>query len=480
MTDAASFSNSPDGVDADACATVETALDALAALADVSPGALSADGLMHYVSLLGAVTRFVEGRQIDNVGEIERRSGRDTGFEGLAARHGCASVTSLFEKVTGIKNSTAYRYTRVARHTTTRLSDTGLPLPPRLPHTATALADGSIGLDAAEALSMALVPTLPRALPDEVDAAEKTLVGNATGVGGGAPVQPDCLRLQAQAFSAVLDPDGIEPSVERLHERRSLTFRPQDDGSMRVSGSLSPEQSAIITPVFDAYMSKRTSPTFMQPEELRDAGQELEKRTKAQERSDVFTAIIGGVGKQDSAPKLHGRGPTVLVTVRRDDVDAGRGTATSPGTPALLPLSFVAQAQCDGDTQEVTVDANGDVVALSSPGRFFTPAQRLALIARDGPTCAADDCAIPVWLTEAHHISGWSAGGRTEVSNGVMLCWFHHRLVERGEWTMRRDERGRPRLSPPAWYVSRGYMTRRNGRRDADERDDPGDSEPRS
>ena len=66
---------------------------------------------------------------------------------------------------------------------------------------------------------------------------------------------------------------------------------------MRVSGSLSPEQSAIITPVFDAYMSKRTSPTFMQSEELRDAGQELEKRTKAQERSDVFTAIIGGVGK---------------------------------------------------------------------------------------------------------------------------------------------------------------------------------------
>ncbi|WP_167133505.1 HNH endonuclease signature motif containing protein, partial [Paramicrobacterium chengjingii] len=187
-------------------------------------------------------------------------------------------------------------------------------------------------------------------------------------------------------------------------------------------------------------------------------------------------------GKQKSAPKLHGRGPTVLVTVKNDDLENGAGAAWSPGTPAPLPMSFVKQMRCDGDTRQVRIDEHGDVLNLGYAKREFTPKQRLALIARDGGTCVAADCDIPAWLCEAHHVQGWAKDGKTDTTNGVMLCWFHHRLVERGEWALTRDNTGQPRLIPPDWYVNRRYLGRR--RKTGDDNDtgpDPGrDTRPRT
>ncbi|WP_169923395.1 DUF222 domain-containing protein [Paramicrobacterium agarici] len=383
------------GPDAVAVRAAEEALSTVANLTDVDPSALSADALLEFTGLLGNICRLVEGRQVGNVGEIARRSDSDTGFNGLAARHGCSSPAALFEKITGAKNSTAYRYTRLAIHTTPRVSDTGLPLAPVFPQTAQALSDGVIGLDAAEAITTTLAPVLPRAVPEQMDWAEATLLGNATGATGEAPASADNLRQQARAFCAVLDPDGVEPSAEELHQARKLVFRHQDDGTLKITGTLSPEQAAQVTPVFDAYMSKRTSPTFMHADEQADNEQAPEERSKPQERADVFTTIIGGTGKQKTAPKLHGRGPTVLVTVDARNLNTETGAAWSPGTPAVLPISFVTQMQCDGDTRHVQINEHGEVLTLGTAERFFSTQQRLALIARDGPTCVAPDCHIP-------------------------------------------------------------------------------------
>ncbi|WP_166979446.1 HNH endonuclease [Paramicrobacterium fandaimingii] len=456
------------GPDAVAVEAAEDLLSAAARLAAINPAALSANTLLTYTGLLGNTTRLIEGRQVANVADIARRSDTDAGFDGLAARHGGASATALFEKVTGVKNSTAYRYTKLAKHTTPRVSDTGLPLEPVFVQTAEALAQGTIGLDVAESITSTLAPILPRVAPERVDWAEATLIGNATGAYGEVPLTADAVRGQARVFRVALDPDGVEPTAEELHQARTLIFKHQDDGSMKITGTLSPEQAAQVKPVFDAVMSKRTGPTFMNAEELAENKQAPEERSRPQERADAFTAMIAGVGKQDSTPKLHGRGPTVMVTTTAENLDAESGAAWSPGTPAPLSMSFVKQMQCDGDTRNVTIDEHGEVLNLGHAQRLFTPKQRLALIARDGNTCAATDCDIPAWLCEAHHVQGWENGGKTDVTNGVILCWWHHRLVEHGEWDLTRDNNGHPRLVPPAWYVNRRYLGRR-------ERPDNGD-----
>ncbi|WP_265142019.1 HNH endonuclease signature motif containing protein, partial [Microbacterium sp. MPKO10] len=148
----------------------------------------------------------------------------------------------------------------------------------------------------------------------------------------------------------------------------------------------------------------------------------------------------------------------------------------SPGTPAALPMSFVKQMRCNGNTHKVTIDAHGDVLNLGDTERFFTAKQRLALVARDGTTCAAADCDIPAWLCEAHHIQGWDNGGPTNLDNGVLLCWFHHRLVEHSEWAITRNHDGHPKLVPPGWYVNRRYLGKRHRPGDNEDGDGPGES----
>lgn len=70
----------------------------------------------------------------------------------------------------------------------------------------------------------------------------------------------------------------------------------------------------------------------MHADELADKEQETEPRSKPQERADVLISIIAGTGKQDAAPTLHSRGPTVLLTVNDTDLKNQSGAAWTPGT----------------------------------------------------------------------------------------------------------------------------------------------------
>ncbi|MGI8692315.1 MAG: HNH endonuclease signature motif containing protein [Geodermatophilaceae bacterium] len=45
------------------------------------------------------------------------------------------------------------------------------------------------------------------------------------------------------------------------------------------------------------------------------------------------------------------------------------------------------------------------------------------------------DSRPPAWC-DAHHVIGWYHGGRTDLSNLVLLCRRHHRAVHRGVWSI--------------------------------------------
>jgi hypothetical protein len=68
--------------------------------------------------------------------------------------------------------------------------------------------------------------------------------------------------------------------------------------------------------------------------------------------------------------------------------------------------------------------------------RVFTPEQRRFLALRDGG-CRFPHCDRPSAFTDAHHIISWRSGGDTNVSNALLLCRFHHRLVHEGGWRVR-------------------------------------------
>jgi hypothetical protein len=78
------------------------------------------------------------------------------------------------------------------------------------------------------------------------------------------------------------------------------------------------------------------------------------------------------------------------------------------------------------------------VLDVGRASRLATPAQRIALAARD-QGCRFPGCDRPPGWVDAHHIEEWLRGGKTDLEDLISLCRFHHRLVHEGGWTLRRS-----------------------------------------
>ena len=127
--------------------------------------------------------------------------------------------------------------------------------------------------------------------------------------------------------------------------------------------------------------------------------------------------------------------------------------------PVLAPET-VRRLACDSGLQVSFDDAHGTPLMLGRRTRAPSVAMVRALRRRDR-TCRFPGCER-VRYTDAHHIVWWSRGGRTDLSNLVLVCGFHHRLVHEGGWGLRLEpdttvrwfrpdgERFRAGAGPPA------------------------------
>jgi hypothetical protein len=76
-------------------------------------------------------------------------------------------------------------------------------------------------------------------------------------------------------------------------------------------------------------------------------------------------------------------------------------------------------------------DAHSTVLDVGRRTRTIPPALRRALETRDRG-CRFPGCGSR--FTEAHHVRHWAEGGATSLSNTVLTCRFHHRLLHEGGW----------------------------------------------
>ena len=94
--------------------------------------------------------------------------------------------------------------------------------------------------------------------------------------------------------------------------------------------------------------------------------------------------------------------------------------------------------------------AKGAVLDLYRTRRIATPAQTLALIARD-TGCSFPGCDVAPQWCERHHVIAWYDGGDTNLGNLTLVCSYHHHQFARRGWQCRINNDGLPVWIPPKW-----------------------------
>ena len=127
----------------------------------------------------------------------------------------------------------------------------------------------------------------------------------------------------------------------------------------------------------------------------------------------------------------------------------GRGVGWIDGVEAPVSMRTVMQMMCSGGFQEIVLGENNEVLRLGHEERCFNRRQRRAMAARDGG-CVIPGCDAPPAWTEGHHVIPWQINQKTDISNGVLLCWYHHHSIETSGWKLRMVN-GAPQVKAPPW-----------------------------
>jgi len=94
---------------------------------------------------------------------------------------------------------------------------------------------------------------------------------------------------------------------------------------------------------------------------------------------------------------------------------------------------------CDCDIWRIVLDpATGLPLHVGRAHRLVPHWMRKALHARDRG-CRWPGCDAPVSWTDAHHLTAWYHGGRTDIDQLLSLCRYHHVKVHEGHWRIRLD-----------------------------------------
>jgi Domain of unknown function (DUF222) len=130
-------------------------------------------------------------------------------------------------------------------------------------------------------------------------------------------------------------------------------------------------------------------------------------------------------------------------------LEAAAGFGVTAGG-SLLPMPDVIRQASQSHHYLVVYDNHTpEKIYCGRAKHFATPGQRIVLHALHRG-CTRPGCTAPGYLTQAHHINGWSAAnGQTNVNELTLACGGDNRLIENSGWTSRHRKDGRTEWIPP-------------------------------
>ena len=176
----------------------------------------------------------------------------------------------------------------------------------------------------------------------------------------------------------------------------------------------------------------RTEPSL----EEGDPGQGSQSRGGSVDPSDVVAKPGHGSGKRPEISKKRGGNGRFEVVVHVDAEALAKGSVTGQSVleqGLRVPAETSRRLSCDCGVRTLVHDKQGRTLDAGRRTRTVPPALRRALEHRDRtcrfPGCESRHC-------DAHHIEHWADGGKTKLSNLVLLCRRHHRAVHEEGWSV--------------------------------------------
>ena len=211
---------------------------------------------------------------------------------------------------------------------------------------------------------------------------------------------------------------------EAEDDRQELYLSPTLVGRGRLSGDLNAQTTQVLITALRA----------VQDAEVR-SNDRTDTRSPARRRADALGEICRQWLDSSGRPTVAGERPHVIVTIDAESLGRGKnapGTGRSAGgrLPDVGPISAedALMWACDAHVTRVITDAASRPLDVGRTTRITPPWIRRALLVRDGG-CAFPDCGRPPSWCDPHHVVHWTNGGPTALSNLVLLCRRHHRLI---------------------------------------------------
>ncbi|WP_262852572.1 HNH endonuclease [Mumia quercus] len=250
---------------------------------------------------------------------------------------------------------------------------------------------------------------------------------------------PRDVRAAIARMDELVYPERLDEAYKRGMDRRDLSLTRCGEGYH-------------VTGFFDLVNGAKLATWLTAASAPRDGD---DARTPAQRRLDAFGDLIDAT-LTHGMPSDRGVRPQLHMTV---DASWLAGQAGAP-LPRLVGFGSVGpelfdRLSCDADVTPVLTDGTtsgptpqADVLNVGRAQRLATPKQRIAVLVRQGGTCAAPGCRHRV--AELHHTMWWSRGGRTDLDGLVGLCGRCHAAVHASRLHVEPDGR-------------RGFVFRRGG-----------------
>ena len=224
--------------------------------------------------------------------------------------------------------------------------------------------------------------------------------------------------------------------TQSRYDLRYADWFSDDDGFLRLRARLEPEEGAIVRQALDCVHEALWREKNDSTEPIESLG-----ATDCTEGNPTHADALVGLARvaleNFELDRSDNERYQVMVHVDLDALVTGEGEPAWLEDGSVLHPDTARRLGCNCDIVSI-IERGGKILDVGRKSRSIPRRMRRALKSRDGH-CRFPGCTRTLF-TDGHHIVYWTEHGKTELTNLVLLCRRHHRLVHEHGFTVSRLE----------------------------------------